>query len=278
MYVINNGIINVNDLVERLFQDLVKNKIIQSMILYEYTKIELTDRYIIHDDLDEIILKASDGEKMWNDLILLYEQRLHIYYNNLLNLNDIQYESAFTIELSESDKLFNKNIYNTRNLTSIDNIEEEYNDNLFNILDRYSNKNIINTDCEKYIEASFYRFLAREKIVDTKKIDKLKKINYKNYVKLMDELDDNRLIDIDINKLKLVLDDIVNTLFSNDTKIQCYKLNILFRLFDNSYIYNNNIRDGEWYIIDVNKVDNIVSFKGDDNKYEYSDIEKFISQ
>ena len=281
MYVINNGIINVNDLIERLFQDLVKNKIIQSMILYEYTKIELTDRYIIHDDLDEIILKASDGEKMWNDLILLYEQRLHIYYNNLLNLNDIQYESAFTIELSESDKLFNKNIYNTRNLNNIDNIdniEEEYNENLFNILDRYSNNNIINTDCEKYIEASFYRFLAREKIVDTRKIDKLKKINYKNYVRLMDELDDNRLIDIDINKLKLVLDDIVNTLFSNDTKIQCHKLNILFRLFDNSYIYNNNTREGEWHIIDVNKVDNIVSFKGDDNKYEYSDIEKFVSQ
>jgi hypothetical protein len=114
VYEINKNIINVDKLVEQILNDMIKNNIVRDSIFNIYSKIENIDRYILHPEADEIILKMTDGANMWNILMKLYDQSLHIYYMKMLTLNDINYDTVFTINITEGDKLKKKNIYNQK--------------------------------------------------------------------------------------------------------------------------------------------------------------------
>jgi hypothetical protein len=106
---INNSIVNVNNMIDRLLNDFVKNRVIQDMIINEYSKIEYTDRYIQHED--EIIFRSGEGSKMWDTIKELYDKKLKLYYQNLVSLIDIQYDKELYLQMGETDRLKKNNLY-----------------------------------------------------------------------------------------------------------------------------------------------------------------------
>ena len=91
------------------------------------------------------------------------------------------------------------------------------------------------------------------------------------------ELQNNKLTNIDILRLKEALRDLSVRLFYNTI---CPKLNIIFKLYDDSYIFNPNITDemkmNKWIIIKVQNIDNIISFMKSNRDYDYNEIENIL--
>jgi hypothetical protein len=110
-YNLDDSIININMMIDRLYYDIVKNNLIRDIVFNEYAKIEISERYIINE-ADEVLLKFSPGDLTWTEISKLYQQALYKYFNDMLTLNDINYDIEFVIELGESNNFKKKNIYN----------------------------------------------------------------------------------------------------------------------------------------------------------------------
>jgi hypothetical protein len=293
--IIDNEIVNANNLVERLFNDFVKNKIIQDMIINEYSKIEYTDRYIQHGD-DEFIFRSGEGIQMWNRVKLLYDKKLKLYFQNLTSLNNIKYDREFTIGLNEASKLQKNNIYITKDEAELDTsfIDEIENNRLADeqakrlaeeqakiviketpmyLMDILKSYGIVDMKCITLIFAAFH-----SKLKLTNKYDPLidDKVNFEN---LKNEIMMNRLVNIDLIKLKEALNVIVNNVM---TKMFCPKLNIIFSIYDGTYIsYNkdvitNEMKENKWIIIKVINNNNIISFVKVENEYKYNEIIELV--
>jgi hypothetical protein len=335
---LNNEILDVNSLIERLFNDFIRNKIIQDMIINEYSKIEYTERYIQHND--EIIFRSGEGSLMWDKIKQLYDKKLRLYYQNLTSMNDIVYDKEVSVEAGEPSRLSKNNIYNL--VEDIDNtkidrklmkeqekIEELVrNDELERIMIeekiRIENEAKRNQEQmleeqekklrdEQVLEEERQRVEEQEKkLRDEQKeeglyepmylVDILRKYGlidkgclvliftsfFKNVLmnaidknaallNFKKELQNNKLTNIDVLRLKEALKDLSVRLFYNTI---CPKLNIVFKLYDNSYIFNPNITDemkmNKWIMIKVDYNNNIVSFMKSNREYDYNEIRNML--
>jgi hypothetical protein len=90
----------------------------------------------------------------------------------------------------------------------------------------------------------------------------------------------NQLSNIDIVDLKVALNKLINSLLVTDS---CEKLNIIFKLYDDSYInlqkdkITDNMKKEKWNIIKVKNNNNIISFIKVMKDYEYNEIDKLLS-
>jgi hypothetical protein len=346
--VINNNIVNVTNLIDRLFNDFIKNRVIQDMIINKFSKIVYTDRYLQHDD--EIIFRSGEGSQMWDRIKELYDKKLKLYYQSLVSLSNIKYDTEFTIELSESRKLSKCNVY--KNKVSFDIVDEPIIEEVvepiiepvvepvvepiveplvvpiiepivepivepvaepvaepevervvepvaepvaervaepevervvepiidsieeipMSILDILKEYGITEKACNTIIYATlFSNIYGNLKDIGERKT---KLISFKN------ELDNNRLFNIDLAQLKGALYKLIYSLLVTNT---CPKLNIIFKLYDNSYIHlekekiTNDMMNNKWNIIKVTNDNNIISFIQLLKDYEYDEIDKFLS-
>jgi hypothetical protein len=318
------------------------------MIINKFSKIVYTDRYLQHDD--EIIFRSGEGSQMWDRIKELYDKKLKLYYQSLVSLSNIKYDTEFTIELSESRKLSKCNVY--KNKVSFDIVDEPIIEEVvepiiepvvepvvepiveplvvpiiepivepivepvaepvaepevervvepvaepvaervaepevervvepiidsieeipMSILDILKEYGITEKACNTIIYATlFSNIYGNLKDIGERKT---KLISFKN------ELDNNRLFNIDLAQLKGALYKLIYSLLVTNT---CPKLNIIFKLYDNSYIHlekekiTNDMMNNKWNIIKVTNDNNIISFIQLLKDYEYDEIDKFLS-
>jgi hypothetical protein len=103
--------INKEVVMEKIFHDIIKNKVRRDMILYDYTESSDLDEYRYNAEREVIIYEYDRWLMQLNNL---YQAVSRTYYNQLRTLNEIDYDMKMTIELNEAERLKKKNLYSAK--------------------------------------------------------------------------------------------------------------------------------------------------------------------
>jgi hypothetical protein len=100
--------IRSEEVLEKVYNDLVKNNVVRDMILYEFSASSRIGRYH-HDSSTELLVTEHD--KWVAQVLDMYKTVSRTYYRQLRTLNEIDYDSVMTIDINESYNLKNSNLY-----------------------------------------------------------------------------------------------------------------------------------------------------------------------
>jgi hypothetical protein len=100
--------IRSEEVLEKIYNDLVKNNVVRDMILYEFSASSRVGRYH-HDSSTELLVTEHD--KWVAQVLDMYKTASRTYYRQLRTLNEIDYDSIMTIDINESGNLEKNNLY-----------------------------------------------------------------------------------------------------------------------------------------------------------------------
>ena len=100
--------IRSEEVLEKIYNDLVKNNVVRNMILYEFSASSRVGRYH-HNGETELLVTEHD--RWLAQIIDMYKTVSRAYYRQLRTLTEIDYDTTMTIEINEGARLRGKNIY-----------------------------------------------------------------------------------------------------------------------------------------------------------------------
>jgi len=103
---VDTTLVRSEEVLEKLYYELVKNRVSRDMILQEYSASAVSGRYQ-HHPTEELLITERD--KWVAHIVDLYKTMSRVYYRQFRTLNDLEYE--MTIEINESERLRHKNLY-----------------------------------------------------------------------------------------------------------------------------------------------------------------------